>query len=92
MGIGMKIIRKLTPTFWEIMQLIATERQRQITKWGQQTHTDDRWLLILLEELGEVSKAILEVNYTSSIEELVQAAAVITAWIEDILDTPPSEG
>lgn len=71
----------------QVLKLIETERQRQLKKWGDQKHGHGKWLLILQEELGEVSKAVLEdsgsTNNPYLLEELVQSAAVITAWIED---------
>ena len=69
-----------------VLELIAGERKRQIAKWGEQIHTNGQWLLILTEELGEASKALLTGNCLSGAEELIQAAAVLTAWIEDMLE------
>lgn len=43
-----------------IMQLIVLECQRQTEKWGRQTHPNGFWLLILTEELGEASEALLK--------------------------------
>lgn len=69
----------------EILQLIAKERLHQIAKWGEQTHENGIWLLILTEELGEASKSFLKGDPLSGTDELVQSAAVLVAWIEDIL-------
>ena len=76
----------------EIFNRIQAERQRQDDKWGQQSHDDYVWLAILSEEVGEAAQAILKVNdpaegsnvfQDSDVEwELVQAAAVIVAWLE----------
>ena len=41
---------------WEIRQ----ERKRQNQKWGSQDHKPDRWMIILMEEVGEAAEAILE--------------------------------
>lgn len=70
----------------KVVQLITAERQRQTAKWGKQGHTDGFWLIILLEELGEASRAMIECDHLSVVEELVQAAAVIVAWLEDKLE------
>ena len=73
----------------QVLEKIAQERQRQIEKWGDQEHHDTIWYLILNEELGEVAKEILENDEYGSRNakfqaELIQAAAVIVAWIEDL--------
>lgn len=64
----------------EILELVRQERQKQDAKWGKQNHPDFFWLGILTEEVGEVAKALLERQDAQ--EELVQAGAVIVAWLE----------
>jgi NTP pyrophosphatase (non-canonical NTP hydrolase) len=66
----------------KIIAAIATERTRQDAKWGEQNHSDCRWLAILMEEVGEASKAILEGTTSEFREELVQCAAVLVSWLE----------
>lgn len=61
--------------------LIQMEREAQIAKWGPQEHPDERWGMILLEEAGEVAKAVLEKNDSALLQEMVQVAAVLEAWI-----------
>lgn len=61
---------------------IIAERQRQDAKWGEQNHDAGKWSLILTEELGEVAKSQLEGDRANYLTELVQAAAVIVAWLE----------
>ncbi|MDE0401287.1 MAG: hypothetical protein OXL96_26110 [Candidatus Poribacteria bacterium] len=61
--------------------LIQIEREAQDEKWGEQRHSDEKWLAILLEELGEVSVAVLEKNEAGLLEETVQVAAVLQSWI-----------
>jgi NTP pyrophosphatase (non-canonical NTP hydrolase) len=63
-----------------IFEKIAAERTRQDAKWGEQNHADPKWLAILVEEVGEVAKAMLEHNEAQG--ELVQCAAVLVAWLE----------
>ena len=65
-----------------ILEHVLNERLAQENKWGEQNHTDEIWLAILTEEIGEVAKAILE--GTSITDELVQVAAVAVAWHECI--------
>ena len=61
--------------------LIQTERNAQDKKWGEQRHSDEKWLTILLEEIGEAAEAILEENDEALLVEVVQVAAVIENWI-----------
>lgn len=64
-----------------ILSAIGIERENQDAKWGEQNHSDLKWNAILLEEIGEVAKSILE-NGEVSEAELIQVAAVAVAWIE----------
>ena len=61
--------------------LIQIERNAQDEKWGNQNHSDEKWLVILLEELGEVSQAVLENDDSALLEETVQVAAVLENWV-----------
>jgi len=73
---------------------IADERARQEEKWGDQSgHPYLLWNAILGEEVGEVSRVLLEhwnthLPDTSAANqlraELVQIAAVAVAWVETI--------
>jgi len=42
---------------------VLAERVKQETKWGPQNHKPEKWLTIIVEEVGEVAKDILEKNY-----------------------------
>jgi NTP pyrophosphatase (non-canonical NTP hydrolase) len=67
----------------EIMKKILDERDRQDVKWGEQNHHDLYWLGILMEEVGELAKTIIEQGKEKEIEkEMVQVAAVAVAWLE----------
>ena len=67
--------------FEEAMELVRLERSAQDVKWGRDRHLDPLlWNAILGEEVGEVSRALLE--RTGVLSELVQVAAVAVAWIE----------
>lgn len=82
-------LRMLSPIAW-----VKEERERQNAKWGEQNHNILRWLGILGEEFGEVSKVVEDVNYGkfASIEEyhrqleyeLLQTAAVAVSMVEAI--------
>ena len=61
--------------------LIETERNAQDKQWGQQQHTDEKWLAIAVEEVGELAEAILENNEEAMLEEIVQVAAVLENWV-----------
>jgi NTP pyrophosphatase (non-canonical NTP hydrolase) len=76
---------------------VETERMRQDAKWGEQNHSNELWMAILTEEVGEAAQALLDsrykvvnpARYTPDVdahlrEELVQVAAVAVAWIEAI--------
>jgi NTP pyrophosphatase (non-canonical NTP hydrolase) len=56
------------------------ENYRQVAKWGIQQHTDAKWLAILVEEIGEVAKAIVEGDDDGLRDELVHVAAVCAQW------------
>lgn len=66
------------------LQKILEERQRQDEKWGEQNHIDLYWMGILVEEVGEAAKEMIEGNVEKMNKELVQVAAVALAWLEAI--------
>jgi NTP pyrophosphatase (non-canonical NTP hydrolase) len=65
---------------------IEQEQRRQIDLWGIQNHRPEHWLAILMEEVGEVSREILESSSETANkhyrDELVQVAAVAVSMIE----------
>ena len=67
---------------YDICHEVQLERERQYKKWGQQDHDEDRWMVILMEEVGETARAIFEDDPANYREELVQVAAVAVAAIE----------
>ena len=44
----------------DIINLIIDELKRQEDKWGIQDHHPEKWMNILMEEVGEASEAVLE--------------------------------
>lgn len=60
------------------------ERQRQDAKWGADRRlSDDHWNRILVEEVGEVSRALNDHDSAEHLEEeLIQVASVCLAWIQ----------
>lgn len=64
---------------------VVAEIVRQNEKWGGQRELPSTlWATILMEEVGEVAKAILEKDNTNAREELVQCAALCYQVIEAI--------
>ncbi len=66
---------------------VAMERARQEQMWGRQDHTPGEWMLILTEEVGEFSQAVLDARFKSQDpqnirDELVQVAAVALSMLE----------
>lgn len=74
----------------EFTELIREERQRQERKWGEQNHDPEKWTVILMEEIGEMAKMILELGKLKGQplakdlleDELIQCAAVLKAMWE----------
>ena len=72
-----------------ILADILNERKRQNIKWGEQNHPDEWYAHIMYEEMGELSKAMLENHFdypgadpNDIRKELVEAIAVGVAWLE----------
>lgn len=72
---------------------VLKEQLRQIKKWGIQNHAPAVYLTILVEEVGEVAKAILQTtvpgpdessNWGEVIKELTEVMAVAQSMIESI--------
>lgn len=61
---------------------VLKERISQDARWGEQNHTPDRWLAILMEEVGEMAKENLECRPLLYRAELIQVAAVAVAMLE----------
>ena len=68
---------------------VLQERLRQDKKWGEQNHAPFVWLGILMEEVGELSQALLQTAFGGDKggeqnidDELVQVAAVALAMVE----------
>lgn len=66
------------------------DRQEQLRDEGKFDHTcadplnEAGRYVVLGEEIGEIAEAILEGDMANLREELIQAAAVVVAWIEGI--------
>lgn len=69
------------------LQAVLDERRRQDAKWGEQNHPLPTWLMILGEEVGELSQAVLHQTFGGPQagnvrSEAVQVAAVGMAMVE----------
>lgn len=64
------------------MAEVIKERVRQDSKWGEQNHDLNKWLVIEMEELGEAARAAFEDDYSNYREEMIQVAAVAIAAVE----------
>jgi len=71
-----------------VLSEVLEERAKQEFKWGEQNHWPSFWANILGEEVGEVSHAILEQDWTNYREELIQVAAVAVAMVESFDRNP----
>lgn len=80
---------------------VAAERLRQELKWGtgsmastgRAVSDPGHALAVLVEEVGEVSRAILEHEPGARVlAEVVQVAAVAVAWLECLIDTGCASG
>ena len=84
------------PARRSIYQEIEQERLRQDNLYGplfpdQRRHGHYTWNAILNKETGEASRALLQDDISALRKELVQCAAVVTAWIEFIDQNPDAE-
>ena len=78
-----------------VIRHILKEREWQIAKWGNPQHHHAWWYVILGEEVGEVANALQAVEgqecadvaeqLQAMFAEIVQVAAVATAWGEQVL-------
>jgi NTP pyrophosphatase (non-canonical NTP hydrolase) len=84
----------------EFAAAVVAERARQDAKWGARAdHSLAFWLAILLEEVGECARAVLERDHANLARELVQVAAVCQRIFEAndslygvTLAEPPTDG
>lgn len=77
----------------DIYAAIDAERERQQRKWNiahpwgwgdcsSPTLAPAVKVAVLTEEVGEVSRAVLDIDHENLRAELVQVAAVAVAWLE----------
>ena len=65
----------------DLLDKVNTERLRQDKMWGEQNYNPTKWILILMEEVGELCSEILELNNPVIEKELVEVIAVaVVMW------------
>lgn len=70
----------------EVITRILAERERQDKKWGTEPLPPVRWLVVLGEEFGEVSRALHDDKPDEYYEEMIHVAAVALSACEDYLE------
>lgn len=70
----------------KIISDILVERINHDEKWTTQCHHEPgHWLAVVMEEVGEIAKECLESKDNINLyNEIIQAAAALAAWAEDI--------
>lgn len=69
----------------KILEDIVAERLRQDELHGTRNGwPPERWLVILMEEVGEVSNAVLEHDLIGYYKEFIEVAAVAVAALENL--------
>lgn len=75
----------------ELMARIRREGDRQLVKWGVQSHTLPEWMLYLAEEAGEAAQAAgdhyhgREVTADKLVQELIETATLALKIAEMML-------
>lgn len=78
-----------------VLRELHEERLLQDEKWGEQNHSPEIWMTVIMEEVGEASQEVLRYTFTdwgavkrkhreNMRNELVQVGAVTVAAIESI--------
>ena len=64
-----------------LFEQVENENARQLKKWGIQDRSSFEWLAYLTEEVGEVSRAICELEYRSGTHHDVYLEAIQVATL-----------
>lgn len=79
-------IANRTTTIWDSMgHDVGAELSFQDRKWGIRDNDSGQWMLILTEEIGEMSEAILQGRQVDAYDEIVQSIAVLVRMAEKVL-------
>ncbi len=70
----------------QALELVSLERDRQNKLWVREDcawdEVDTLKLTVLVEEVGEVARAVLEDDNENLRQELTEVAAVCISWLE----------
>lgn len=77
---------KQSDLFTVVVGMVSRERQRQIHKWGIQSHDNTKWALIAGEEMGEINTAVLHSN-AHTFEERIRK--ILDRERDERADGPP---
>ena len=75
----------------EIIGLVQQENKEQIEKWGIQILSSGDWFQIIIEELGEYSRAIMEARWRNGpmadvINEGIQTVTLLMKTIDNLIE------
>ena len=77
----------------DVVSMLLRERLNQDEKWGKQRHSMEKWLTILVEEVGEFAQAIQkdeiqfkETDANNKLKEIIQVSAVAVAIAEQLIE------
>jgi NTP pyrophosphatase (non-canonical NTP hydrolase) len=83
----------------DVLVEVGLERVRQDSKWGIQRHDLGTWLMILVEEVGEVAQAMQknkgwgkDTDANDLFMELIHVSAVSAAIAEQLLEEREQNG
>lgn len=72
---------------------VVSERHRQHEKWGEQRHSLEYWLAILVEEVGEFAQALQRekgdgkpTDADNRLTEIIQVSAVAMGIAEQLIE------
>lgn len=72
----------------KILEAIEKERARQDVLhpcfFSNDYEGDLKRLSVLMEEIGEIAKALNEMNDEEKVDEIIQATAVLFRWLEQL--------
>ena len=75
------ILRDKCITSINVKKWLMDENNRQIKKWGIQTLDAFKWLAFLMEEVGELSRAISEHEWRGGTKEDIKKEAIQAATL-----------
>jgi len=68
----------------ELGNLIDNELNNQFSKFGLQNHSLQTWMTILVEEIGEIAKGILDFDNNNIKTEIIHSITVLIQILEKI--------